>query len=103
MKSKMGSSIKRHKSLMISKLGSTYSILDLSLECLDLALEFVNEVLESLLVLPVFVRLEGQFLEAAVSLAHVLHGLSVTALFSIEFTLKFTYLEDRKDNRSLFE
>ena len=83
------------------KINSTYSIFNLSLEHLDLALEFVNEVLESLLVLPVLVRLEGQFLEATVSLAHVLHGLSVAALFSIEFIFKFTYLEGRKDTVNL--
>ena len=73
----------------------TYSLLDLSLECLDLALEFVNKILEPLLVLPVLVSLEGQLFKSPISLAHVLLGFSMTTLFTVKLSLEFTYLKHK--------
>lgn len=73
----------------------TYSLFDLSLVCLDLILQFFNEFLQSLVVLAVFVSLEGQFLHTAIGLAHVLLGLGVSSLFAVKFTFKFSYLNNR--------
>ena len=72
----------------------TYSLLDLALVGLDLLLEFVDHVLESLLALTVLIGLERELLEAAVLLAHALFCLSIAALFIVKFNLELTDLED---------
>ena len=71
---------------------TTHSLLDLSLVGLDLVLQFVDDVLESLLVLAVLVSLEGQLFESAVCLAHVLLGLSVAALLVVQLCLQLADL-----------
>lgn len=68
----------------------------MSLVGLDLGLQFVDQVLETLLVLAVLVRLEGQLLEAAVGLAHVLLGLGVTALFAVQLHLQLAHLHTQR-------
>merc|ERR1719158_2172642 len=79
--------------------GDLLSLLDLSLVGLDLGLEFVHKVLETLLVLAVLIGLEGELLEAAVGLAHVLLGLGVAALLVVQLGLQladsgFEFLDD---------
>lgn len=74
---------------------ASYRFLGLAFVCLDLALEFVNEVLQTFLVLPVFVHLEGEFFEAAVGLAGVLLGLSMAALLAVQLRLELLDLQDR--------
>lgn len=76
-----------------SRFKSTYSLLDLSLKGFDLALEFVNEVLKTFLVLPVLVSLEGQLLKAAISLTHVLLCFGMATLFAVKLSLEFTNLK----------
>ena len=71
----------------------TYSLLNLALVGLDLVLEFVDHVGKTVLGLAVLLTLEGQLLKAAVLFAQVLLGLTVAALFVVEFNLEFTYLE----------
>lgn len=71
----------------------THSLLDLSLVGLDLVLQLVDQVLQTLLVLAVLVRLEGQLLEAAVGLAHVLLGLRVAALLAVQLHLQLAHLK----------
>ena len=51
---------------------NTHRFFDLSFEGFDLVLQLVDKVLESLLVFPVFIRLESEFLEPAISFAHAL-------------------------------
>lgn len=74
---------------------STYSLLHLSLVGFDLVLKFVCQILETLLVFAVFVRLERQLLEAAVSLAHVLLGLCVASLFVVQLSLQLPDLQKK--------
>ena len=74
-------------SKLFEVVNNTHRFLGLSLEHLDLALEFVNEILVPLLVLPVLVSLEGELLESAISLPHGNQGLRVAALFLVQLTL----------------
>ena len=75
----------------ISKI-DTYGLFHLTFVGEDLGLEFLNELLEAFLVLFVLVSLEGELFEAAVSLASVLLGLGVTALFAVQLALEFSHL-----------
>ena len=84
-----------------SEKDATHSLLDLSFVGFDLAVEFVNDLLEPLLVLVVFLRLERQFLEAPVRLTQVLLGLCVTSLLIVKLVLQLTNLEN-KTNKSIF-
>lgn len=70
----------------------TYGLFHLTFVGEDLGLEFLNELLEAFLVLFVLVSLEGELFEAAVSLASVLLGLGVTALFAVQLALEFSHL-----------
>jgi len=74
----------------------TYRLLDLPLVDLDLVLQFVNELLETLLVLSVLVRLERQLLHAPVCLAHVLLRLRVAALLVVILRLQLANLGENK-------
>ena len=74
-------------------MNATYRLLDLSLEGLDLGLKFVDEVLEPFLVLSVLVSLERKLLKATIGLAHVLLGLGMATLLTVEFAFQFTDLK----------
>ena len=76
----------------ISKSGLTYSLLHLTLVCLDLVLQFVDHFLHASLVLVVLLGLEHQLLEAAVLLAHCLLSLCESALFVRHLRLQFPHL-----------
>merc|ERR1712045_627757 len=71
--------------------GNLLSLLNLAFVGLDLLLEFVDHVLESLLALAVLISLECELLEAAVLLAHTLISLSMTTLLIVELNFKFTH------------
>lgn len=74
---------------------TTYSLLHLSLVCLDLGLELVDDFLKALLVLAILVALEGQLLQPPVCLPHVLLSLSMAALLVVKLDLQLAYLSRR--------
>jgi hypothetical protein len=63
--------------------GNFLSLLDLSLVDLQLVLQLVDQILETSLVLAVLLGLEGQLLEAAVVLSHLLDGLLMVSLLQV--------------------
>merc|ERR1712121_169363 len=69
--------------------GNLLSLFDLSLVGLDLASNFVNHILKTLLVLGLLLHLEGELLKTSVGLADVLLCLGMAALFIVELVLEF--------------
>ena len=67
-----------------------FGFFELFLLRFEFVLEFVDEVLESLEVLLVFINLELEFTETTIGLGEVLVGFLVATLFSIEFGFEFT-------------
>lgn len=71
--------------------GNFFGFFDLPLVGLDLLLEFVDQVLHTFVVLPVFFGLEAQFLDATFGFPEVLLGVGVSPLFTVEFVFEFSY------------
>merc|ERR1719511_321215 len=84
----------RQLSMSLAELGQVessnlLSFLNLLFVRLDLSLESINKASHTLLVLPIIISI-GHFLDAAFSLAKILHSITQPAVFSINFGLQLT-------------
>ena len=70
--------------------GNLLGLLELPLVGLDFVLQFLDEVLQTHLTLLLLLGLEGEVLEAAVVLLHLLERVLVVALLHLELSLKLT-------------
>ena len=71
----------------------THRLFDLSLVSLDLVLQFVDHILESLLALAILVGLECELLKTTVLLTHALGSLCMTTLLVVQLNFQFTNLK----------
>merc|ERR1719348_1405130 len=76
---------------MLSQSCNLLRLLNLLLVGLDLALELVNQRLESLSVLAILIQSVGQFLDVSLRLAEILGGISTASVLCIKLRLKLTH------------